>query len=59
MRYEDAALSAATVASVKWKNFTPESGNRVYTAGADAHVPETEISAVVGTQFFSPHGAQA
>ena len=52
VRYEEAALSAADAGEVAWGNFIPRSRGEVYVAGADAHVPETEINAVAGNSFF-------
>ena len=53
IKYEEAKLGAVrvqgglSVCNVRTGDATP-----IYLAGADAHVPETEIAAILGNEFF-------
>jgi predicted aspartyl protease len=53
VRYEDAELSPARVPDgLALGNLRLDGNAPVYIAGADAHVPETDLSVVLGTGFF-------
>ena len=53
VRYEDADLPAARVpAGLALGNCRLDGNTPVYIAGAGAHVPETDLSVVLGNEFF-------
>ena len=53
VRYEDADLSPARISGgLTLGDYRLGNDVQVYVAGADAHVPETDLSVVLGTAFF-------
>ena len=53
IKYEDAKLGAVRVrGGLSFGDVHTDDTTPVYLAGAQAHVPETEIAAVLGNEFF-------
>ena len=53
IKYEEAKLGAVHVrCGLSLGEVHTDDATPVYLAGADAHVPETEIAAILGNEFF-------